>query len=98
MSKNPIYDESSIKSLDWKEHIRQRPGMYIGKLGSGKSSDDGIYVLLKEIIDNLQAKNTIFQNQVKKLTIENKQLIATNKKLSIEVNCLKEAFKSKQLK
>ena len=52
MSKNPIYDESSIKSLDWKEHIRQRPGMYIGKLGSGKSSDDGIYVLLKEIIDN----------------------------------------------
>ena len=52
MSKKPIYDESSIQSLDWKEHIRQRPGMYIGKLGSGKSSDDGIYVLLKEIIDN----------------------------------------------
>jgi len=52
MSKKPIYDESSIQSLDWKEHIRTRPGMYIGKLGNGKSSDDGIYVLLKEIIDN----------------------------------------------
>ncbi len=52
MSKKPIYDESSIQSLDWKQHIRQRPGMYIGKLGNGKSSDDGIYVLLKEIIDN----------------------------------------------
>ena len=52
MSKKPIYDESSIQSLDWKEHIRKRPGMYIGKLGNGKSSDDGIYVLLKEIIDN----------------------------------------------
>lgn len=46
------YDESSIKSLDWREHIRLRPGMYIGKLGDGSSVDDGIYVLLKEIIDN----------------------------------------------
>ena len=48
----PRYDESSIKSLDWKEHIRLRPGMYIGKLGDGSSPDDGIYILLKEIIDN----------------------------------------------
>lgn len=46
------YDESSIKSLDWKEHIRLRPGMYIGKLGDGSSMDDGIYILLKEVIDN----------------------------------------------
>lgn len=46
------YNESSIKSLDWKEHIRLRPGMYIGKLGDGAAHDDGIYVLLKEIIDN----------------------------------------------
>ena len=46
------YDESSIKSLDWKQHIRLRPGMYIGKLGNGKNPDDGIYVLIKEIIDN----------------------------------------------
>jgi topoisomerase-4 subunit B len=46
------YTEESIRSLDWKEHIRTRPGMYIGKLGDGSSKDDGIYVLLKEVIDN----------------------------------------------
>ncbi len=44
---NPIYDESTIRSLDWKEHIGTRPGMYIGKLGDGSSNDDGIYILLK---------------------------------------------------
>ncbi len=46
------YNEESIKSLDWREHIRLRPGMYIGKLGDGSSADDGIYVLLKEVLDN----------------------------------------------
>lgn len=46
------YNEDDIKSLDWKEHIRLRPGMYIGKLGDGSAHDDGIYILLKEIIDN----------------------------------------------
>jgi len=46
------YTEDNIKTLDWREHIRMRPGMYIGKLGDGSSQDDGIYVLLKEIIDN----------------------------------------------
>ena len=46
------YNEDSIRSLDWREHIRMRPGMYIGKLGDGSSYDDGIYVLVKEIIDN----------------------------------------------
>ena len=46
------YGEDNIRTLDWKEHIRIRPGMYIGKLGDGSSSDDGIYVLLKEVIDN----------------------------------------------
>ena len=46
------YNEEHIKSLDWKEHIRLRPGMYIGKLGDGSAQDDGIYVLIKEIIDN----------------------------------------------
>lgn len=46
------YNEDSIQSLDWKEHIRLRPGMYIGKLGDGSSQDDGIYVLLKEVMDN----------------------------------------------
>ena len=46
------YTEDSIRSLDWKEHIRLRPGMYIGKLGDGTSQDDGIYILLKEVVDN----------------------------------------------
>ncbi len=46
------YTEDSVRSLDWKEHIRMRPGMYIGKLGDGASQDDGIYVLIKEILDN----------------------------------------------
>ena len=46
------YDEGSIKSLDWKDHIRLRPGMYIGKLGDGSSQDDGIYILIKEVVDN----------------------------------------------
>ena len=48
----PNYDEGSIRTLDWQEHIRKRPGMYIGKLGDGSASDDGIYVLLKEVMDN----------------------------------------------
>ena len=46
------YTEDEIKSLDWREHIRLRPGMYIGKLGDGSSPEDGIYVLLKEVLDN----------------------------------------------
>ena len=46
------YTEDNIKTLDWREHIRMRPGMYIGKLGDGSSQDDGIYILLKEIVDN----------------------------------------------
>ena len=53
MAKGTVtYNEDSIRSLDWREHIRMRPGMYIGKLGDGSSADDGIYVLLKEVIDN----------------------------------------------
>ena len=46
------YTEENIRSLDWKEHIRLRPGMYIGKLGDGSSADDGIYILVKEVVDN----------------------------------------------
>lgn len=53
------YNEDSIKSLDWKEHIRLRPGMYIGKLGDGSSPDDGIYVLLKEVLDNCVDEHTM---------------------------------------
>ncbi len=52
MVKNTAYTEDNIRSLDWKEHIRMRPGMYIGKLGDGSSADDGIYILLKEVLDN----------------------------------------------
>ncbi len=52
MSQDTKYTEDNIRSLDWKEHIRLRPGMYIGKLGDGSSADDGIYILLKETIDN----------------------------------------------
>ena len=52
MSNSSNYTEENIKSLDWKEHIRMRPGMYIGKLGNGSSPDDGIYILLKEVLDN----------------------------------------------
>jgi topoisomerase-4 subunit B len=52
MAEQVEYSDDSIRSLDWKEHIRLRPGMYIGKLGDGSAYDDGIYVLLKEIVDN----------------------------------------------
>ena len=52
MAEQVQYTEDNIRSLDWKEHIRMRPGMYIGKLGDGKDADDGIYVLLKEVVDN----------------------------------------------
>ena len=53
------YTEENIRSLDWKEHIRLRPGMYIGKLGDGSSPDDGVYVLLKEVIDNAIDEHTM---------------------------------------
>ncbi len=46
------YSEDDIRTLDWKEHIRRRPGMYIGKVGDGSNFDDGIYVLIKEVLDN----------------------------------------------
>lgn len=52
MVEQNVYNEDNIRSLDWKEHIRMRPGMYIGKLGDGSSPDDGIYILLKEVLDN----------------------------------------------
>ncbi|MFL0137988.1 DNA topoisomerase IV subunit B, partial [Tenacibaculum maritimum] len=52
MTQETKYTEDNIRSLDWKEHIRLRPGMYIGKLGDGSSADDGIYILVKEVLDN----------------------------------------------
>jgi topoisomerase-4 subunit B len=69
-----IYDEGSIRSLDWKEHIRLRPGMYIGKLGDGSSPDDGIYVLLKEVIDNCIDEHTMGYGKHVDVTIAGKTI------------------------
>ncbi len=66
------YNEASIRSLDWKEHIRLRPGMYIGKLGDGSAPDDGIYVMIKEVIDNSIDEHTMGYGKQVELTIENK--------------------------
>lgn len=70
------YSEDSIKSLDWKEHIRLRPGMYIGKLGDGASADDGIYVLVKEIIDNSIDEHMMgFGKKIEVTISENKVIV-----------------------
>jgi topoisomerase IV subunit B len=66
------YTEESIRSLDWREHIRLRPGMYIGKLGDGSSPDDGIYVLLKEVIDNCIDEHTMGYGKTIEINIEGK--------------------------
>src|SRR6187402_2270505 len=66
------YNEESIKSLDWKEHIRLRPGMYIGKLGDGSSPDDGIYVLVKEVIDNCIDEYTMGYGKTIDVSIDKK--------------------------
>src|SRR6187401_427667 len=66
------YTEDSIKSLDWREHIRLRPGMYIGKLGDGSAPDDGIYVLIKEVIDNCIDEYTMGYGKQVELSIEDK--------------------------
>ncbi|MBL7727682.1 MAG: type IIA DNA topoisomerase subunit B, partial [Dinghuibacter sp.] len=64
------YNEESIKTLEWREHIRLRPGMYIGKLGDGSSPDDGIYVLLKEVIDNCVDEYTMGFGKTIEITID----------------------------
>lgn len=66
------YNEESIRSLDWKEHIRLRPGMYIGKLGDGSSADDGIYVLVKEVVDNCIDEHTMGYGKHVDVTIKDK--------------------------
>ncbi|WP_028786208.1 DNA topoisomerase IV subunit B [Terrimonas ferruginea] len=68
------YTDDSIKTLDWKEHIRLRPGMYIGKLGDGSSPDDGIYVLVKEVMDNCIDEFTMGYGKTVELSIENRQV------------------------
>jgi topoisomerase-4 subunit B len=74
MANEVIYDESSIRSLDWKEHIRLRPGMYIGKLGDGTSPDDGIYILLKEVIDNCIDEHLMGHGKQIEIKIEDKKV------------------------
>jgi topoisomerase-4 subunit B len=69
-----IYDDDSIRSLDWKEHIRLRPGMYIGKLGDGSSMDDGIYVLLKEAMDNCIDEYVMGFGKKIEISIKDKQV------------------------
>ncbi|MDQ6609733.1 MAG: ATP-binding protein, partial [Bacteroidota bacterium] len=66
------YNDESIKSLDWKEHIRLRPGMYIGKLGDGSSPDDGIYVLVKEVLDNCIDEYTMGYGKTIDINIKDK--------------------------
>lgn len=68
------YTEDNIRSLDWKEHIRMRPGMYIGKLGDGSAADDGIYVLLKEVIDNCIDEFVMGNGKTIEVTIRDKQV------------------------
>jgi topoisomerase-4 subunit B len=68
------YTEESIKSLDWREHIRLRPGMYIGKLGDGSSPDDGIYVLIKEVVDNCIDEYTMGHGKAIDINIESKSV------------------------
>jgi topoisomerase-4 subunit B len=68
------YTEANIRSLDWQEHIRLRPGMYIGKLGDGSSPDDGVYVLLKEVIDNCIDEHTMGHGKHVDVTIKEKEL------------------------
>jgi topoisomerase-4 subunit B len=66
------YTEDNIRSLDWKEHIRMRPGMYIGKLGDGSSPDDGIYILLKEVLDNCIDEFVMGAGKTIEVTIKDK--------------------------
>jgi topoisomerase-4 subunit B len=69
------YSEDSIRSLDWKEHIRMRPGMYIGKLGDGSSADDGIYVLVKEVVDNSIDEHMMGHGKKIEITISDNKVI-----------------------
>lgn len=75
MAKETKYTEDNIRSLDWKEHIRMRPGMYIGKLGDGSSPDDGIYILLKEVLDNSIDEYVMGAGKTIEISIRDKQVI-----------------------
>jgi topoisomerase-4 subunit B len=75
MSDQNKYTEDNIRSLDWKEHIRMRPGMYIGKLGDGSSPDDGIYILLKEVLDNCIDEFVMGAGKIIEITIKDKTVV-----------------------
>ena len=74
MENQTAYTEDNIRSLDWKEHIRMRPGMYIGKLGDGSSPDDGIYILLKEVLDNCIDEFVMGAGKTIEITIKENQV------------------------
>ena len=74
MAQETKYTEDNIRSLDWKEHIRMRPGMYIGKLGDGSSPDDGIYILLKEVLDNSIDEYVMGAGKTIEISIRDKQV------------------------
>lgn len=74
MANESNYTEDNIRSLDWKEHIRMRPGMYIGKLGDGTSYDDGIYILLKEVVDNCIDEYVMGHGKTIDISIKDKQV------------------------
>ena len=74
MAEESNYTEDNIRSLDWKEHIRMRPGMYIGKLGDGTAYDDGIYILLKEVVDNCIDEYVMGHGKTIDISIKDKQV------------------------
>jgi len=74
MAEESNYTEDNIRSLDWKEHIRMRPGMYIGKLGDGSAYDDGIYILLKEVVDNCIDEYVMGHGKTVDISIKDKQV------------------------
>ncbi|MFO7745358.1 MAG: DNA topoisomerase IV subunit B [Psychroflexus sp.] len=75
MAEETKYTEDNIKSLDWKQHIRMRPGMYIGKLGDGSGADDGVYILLKEVLDNSVDEFVMGSGRTIEVSIQNSKVI-----------------------
>lgn len=88
---NKNYQEDDIVTLDWQEHVRRRPGMYIGKLGDGTSPDDGIYVLLKEVLDNSIDEYMMGYGKMIKVTIEEKIVSVRDHGRGIPLGKLKDA-------
>lgn len=88
---NGNYQEDDIVTLDWQEHVRRRPGMYIGKLGDGSSADDGIYVLLKEVLDNSIDEYMMGYGKIIKVTIDEKVVTVRDHGRGIPLGKLKDA-------